>query len=144
MWTAFRVLKILFHILEHSHVACASFENVFSHLLTYVCLFMHTCIQTDVPTSVRRSETTCMSRFSLFSLCVLGSNTGHQSWWQAPLPTDPSHKSGKHILRTELGAKRINELNLEGKQNYCISKGKNPKRVLPISSFMLKIAMLKI
>lgn len=33
-------------------------------------------------------EENCSSRFSPFTMRVLGLNSGHQAWWQASLPTE--------------------------------------------------------
>lgn len=43
---------------------------------------------------------------NLWELVILsygsqGSNSSHQSWWQVPLPNDPSHSTPPNIKRTQ-------------------------------------------
>lgn len=136
------------NMFPHQRTLTCSFCIIWKCVLTFtyecICVCMHVCIQTYVPISVWRSETACISPFSPFSSWVSGSNSGHQSWWQAPYPLTHS-QAWKYISNDRVrDQKRINELNLQGKQNYCNSRSKNPHRVMLISYFMLETAMLEI
>lgn len=57
-------------------------------MLTYAYVCMHTYIQTDAH---KYAEIRVNLQESVFSSFLMSSGVELRSWWQAPLPTDPSH-----------------------------------------------------
>lgn len=77
------------------------FKLILLHLFIYlssgVCMrvCMHTCVQVQTSHGIHLEVTRQLAgAHSLHPLCrSCESNSGHQAWWQSPLPTEFSNQS---------------------------------------------------